>query len=223
MTSPFDEMLARHVRSVRARSVVLIALLGGIALLTFLALAYPYVSGSSARYSAEKEERSKAFVTKQLASCERDNYTPDAVAKCRKRVEERAADDRRIDGLVATSERSGERTKLVVGLVVAVALGALAWMFVRSLGRSTEALRAMFASPQTIVWIYGVHASVNGVPAAKPIAIVGRGIGEARLFGNPQDRTLSQLRQLVPHAVFGFGPAEAARAQQLLASPVSRA
>ena len=116
---------------------------------------------------------------------------------------------------------SADAFKLYVGVGMASAMALVGFVVIWMMGKNTERAKELLAEPRKIAWVYGVEQSVNGVTTAKPVQLLAFDGTSARLAAGNQIEVLMQLQRELPHAIFGYGPAQAAefdrRAQMLSA------
>lgn len=187
-------------------------------LMAFMGFGYNFVTDHARKIDEESARGKLEYVTRAMANCKRETYTPEDLATCEHKLHEGMVNEKRLDDLFDNSGHKSQRTNVFVFLVSVAVLGGGCWVFAKSISSNTEGLRSMLTSPEKIVWAYGLNTSVNGISSGKVVVIVARGLGEARLLGNDQNSALGHLRRLAPQAVFGYGDEQAARAKQLLAS-----
>lgn len=100
--------------------------------------------------------------------------------------------------------------KLKVGLGMSLVLAGCGWLVIHSMNKNTRRAQELLAEPQRIAWVFGVNQSVNGIPTAKPVQLLALDGTAARLAAGNQTTVLMALQRELPHAIFGYGTAQAA-------------
>ncbi len=106
---------------------------------------------------------------------------------------------------------------------VAIAVGAGA-VFALRVRRQIPAPRRALSRPASVLWIYPIEVSVNGIPSARLVGLAMDDGTEVRLNVEPGERNaaVAELRRHVPHSIVGYGEAQAKLYQQRVAAAESR-